>query len=176
VSEGLQSRECASQMRAAAAASTNLVRVSRACPLHPHQQAQFSAVVDATAAAALLDSETLDGLRAVAAGTAPPTTASGVSSPIASTNGAVPAAAAGATNGAAGGVSGGIGGAGVPAFKAAMAAALKEFFNSADAREVAARCALGVGARARARVCVCVCAHVCACVCWSAWPFCPLHQ
>jgi hypothetical protein len=35
---------------------------------------------------------------------------------------------------------GGIGGAGVPAFKSAMAAALKEFFNSADAQEVAARC------------------------------------
>jgi hypothetical protein len=34
---------------------------------------------------------------------------------------------------------GGIGGAGVPAFKSAMAAALKEFFNSADAQEVAAR-------------------------------------
>jgi hypothetical protein len=33
----------------------------------------------------------------------------------------------------------GLGGAGVPAFKVAMATALKEFFNSADAQEVAAR-------------------------------------
>jgi hypothetical protein len=32
-----------------------------------------------------------------------------------------------------------LGGAGVPAFKVAMATALKEFFNSADAQEVAAR-------------------------------------
>jgi hypothetical protein len=36
-----------------------------------------------------------------------------------------------------------LGGAGVPAFKVAMATALKEFFNSADAQEVAARCECG---------------------------------
>jgi hypothetical protein len=52
---------------------------------------------------------------------------------VASPSGA--AAAAATVNGV------GLGGAGVPAFKVAMATALKEFFNSADAQEVAARCA-----------------------------------
>jgi hypothetical protein len=61
---------------------------------------------------------------------------------MASGKGAAAAAAGTAANGAAAGptaAAGGIGGAGVPAFKSAMATALKEFFLSADAREVAAR-------------------------------------
>ena len=85
--------------------------------------------MDAAAAAGLLDQPALAQLRETAAGkpaagAAAATAANGVAA-------ASPTAAA---------ASGGIGGAGVPAFKAAMASALKEFFNSADAREVAARC------------------------------------
>lgn len=62
--------------------------------------------------------------------------------------------------------SGAAGGAGVPAFKAAAAAALREYFDSADAEEVAARCALGTTdfmSCACARACMRM--HVRACAC-----------
>jgi hypothetical protein len=80
-------------------------------------------VLEAAAAAGLLEAASQVELRDMASGKG--------------------AAAAAAANGAAAGptaaVAGGIGGAGVPAFKSAMATALKEFFLSADVREVAAR-------------------------------------
>lgn len=91
---------------------------------NPAAPAQWGSVLDAAAAAGLLDQPTVGELRDTAAGK----------------GGAAAAAAASAANGAAAPApAGGIGGAGVPAFKSAMAAALKEFFNSADAQEVAAR-------------------------------------
>lgn len=103
---------------------------ARLCTLFTNPQAQFNAVLDAAAAANLLEQQVLPELRDTAAG-----------------KGSAGAAGATTANGAAAGGSrvaaaGGIGGAGVPAFKSAMAAALKEFFNSADAQEVAARCVI----------------------------------
>ncbi|WIA38524.1 hypothetical protein OEZ86_001845 [Tetradesmus obliquus] len=103
----------------------------------------FSSTLQAAAAAGLLEAELLAELRAAAAAAAPgaaerpaSSASAGGGSGLASPSGAAAAAAAGAA-GAANGV--GLGGAGVPAFKVAMATALKEFFNSADAQEVAAR-------------------------------------
>lgn len=88
-------------------------------------QAQWGAVLDAAAAAGLLDQPTIGELRDTAAGKG------GAAAAAAAANGAAASSPVSAA--------GGIGGAGVPAFKSAMATALKEFFNSADAQEVAAR-------------------------------------
>lgn len=102
------------------------------------RQDAFSSILEAAAVAGLLEADLLSELRSTAAapGAAerPAPSASGNAgsgSNLGSPSGA--AAAAAAANGV------GLGGAGVPAFKVAMATALKEFFNSADAQEVAAR-------------------------------------
>lgn len=88
---------------------------------NPAAHEQFTRVLDAAAAANLLEADTLAELRKAAAGPATERPAS---------------AASVASNGLA---ANGVGGAGVPAFKLAMASALKEYFNSADAQEVGAR-------------------------------------
>lgn len=89
---------------------------------NPAAPAQWNAVLEAAAAAGLLEAASQAELRDMASG-----------------KGAAAAAANGAAAGPTAAVAGGIGGAGVPAFKSAMATALKEFFLSADVREVAAR-------------------------------------
>lgn len=79
-------------------------------------------MLDAAAAASLLEPEVLGELHQAATGKAaerPASSASVTSNGFSAANG--------------------VGGAGVPAFKLAMASALKEYFNSADAQEVAAR-------------------------------------
>lgn len=104
-------------------------------------QEQFDHVLDAAVAATLLEADTAAELRAAAAGSPAAAGERGGSvSGIAAVNGAVPSPTAAAANGV------GIGGSGVPAFKAAMATALKEFFNSADVQEVAARSAADIAA------------------------------
>jgi programmed cell death protein 4 len=78
-------------------------------------------VLDAAAASSLVEPEVLSELRQAAAGKSvehPPSSSPATSNGLAAN---------------------GVGGAGVPAFKLAMASALKEYFNSADAQEVAAR-------------------------------------
>ncbi|KAF8061907.1 MRF1 [Scenedesmus sp. PABB004] len=93
---------------------------------NPAAPERFDALLAAAAAADLVEPDAVAELKATAAGPA-----AGDAARPPSSNGAAPA-----LNGDGGGL---LGGAGVPAFKSAMAAALKEFFNSADVQEVAAR-------------------------------------
>jgi len=122
-------------------------------------QEQFDHVLDAAVTAKLLEADTAAELKAAAAGS--PAAAGervGSVSGTAAVNGAVtsPTAAA-AANGV------GIGGSGVPAFKAAMATALKEFFNSADVQEVAARSAVDIAALLCCAVLCCAGSRCCCC-------------
>eukprot|EP00878_Enallax_costatus_P006760 GHUV01007086.1.p1 GENE.GHUV01007086.1~~GHUV01007086.1.p1 ORF type:complete len:655 (+),score=257.56 GHUV01007086.1:532-2496(+) len=97
---------------------------------NPAAHEQFTRVLDAAAAASLLEADAVADLRRAAAGG--PAEQRPISAASATSNGlAAAAAAAAAANG--------VGGAGVPAFKLAMTSALKEYFNSADTSEVAAR-------------------------------------
>jgi hypothetical protein len=153
----------------------------------PHTQAQWSAVLDASVAAGLLDGAAREDLKAAAAGggggggahsgngsadrgVGSPTAAGKAANGSAAANGAAAAAPAAPSYG-------GIGGAGVPAFKAALASALKEFFNSADAQEVAARCVPVGAAACCVCVCVCVCVHAVGAAALPARRCCPTaHQ
>ncbi|KAF6262938.1 armadillo-type protein [Scenedesmus sp. NREL 46B-D3] len=96
----------------------------------------YSSILHAAAAAGLLEAELLQELRSNAAA-APGAAERSASSAAANAGGGGGSGALPSGGAAANGV--GLGGAGVPAFKVAMATALKEFFNSADAQEVAAR-------------------------------------
>lgn len=89
-------------------------------------QEQFNSILEAAAAAELLDAAAAAELRTLAQ-------TPGAERPVSSASATSNGPAASAANGTA------LGGAGVPAFKLATASALKEFFNSADTQEVAAR-------------------------------------
>jgi hypothetical protein len=98
---------------------------------HPFiTQEQYQAVLDAAVSGALLDKPTADSLGPANAEAA--ATAAAVDRPASSASGV-------SNGGGLGGGAGGVGGACVPAFKSACITALREYFDSSDVREVAAR-------------------------------------
>lgn len=101
---------------------------------NPAAPERFARLLDAAGTANLLEPEVLAGL---AADTGRKTNGAALHANGGGSGGGANALAQlGASPGTAGSL---LGGAGVPAFKMAMGAALREFFNSADADEVAAR-------------------------------------